>query len=357
MKRDSPTYGVSAELDILESLKEQLANLVAKSNPVEADEMKQEIRREEKKRNEESHESEPKLEFTPVKDSEAITAGESEEIDEVEDEVGDAKSEGGVAGERSGEDETNNDEEQKIESKKDSDALKELVGSDGGEDETDGDLDKEVPESDASPAPGVKVGEDETERGEASIPRSGDIEGSDTTDTDTSDSSQEKDNESSSTASFGGSSSSLTAGTQEEDPNLSAADLDSKENRADSSEFSSQASTSQADQATRDADEVAHFKGVDAATLAKLTGEAPPPAAEDPTAAPTSNDQANQIYKSFEFDFVFFVIAVAVLYYIFQPFKSIDTRSSLASKADKENIALTHLERGQVAPEVDEKNA
>ena len=117
------------------------------------------------------------------------------------------------------------------------------------------------------------------------------------------------------------------------------------------------------DQAEQDMKEVAHFKGVDADTLQKLTGQAPPEI-EEPTTAPTNSDQSGTL-QSLSFDIIFFVGIVGILYYLFQPFKSQEVvlpklgggSSHGQPKRDDANIALTHLERGNAAPIVDEKDA
>merc|ERR1711871_1775461 len=111
MKRDNPNYNVAAELDLLSTLKEQLADLVIKKDPETGNAMKQELLREKEKRTRNSHKSEPHLAFKPVEGNEVVTSGQSEGVEEADESDGEMdknvkEEEGVVAGAKSQQDET-----------------------------------------------------------------------------------------------------------------------------------------------------------------------------------------------------------------------------------------------------------
>ena len=341
MKRDNPNYNVAAELDLLATLKEQLADIVIKKDPETGGAMKQELLREKNKRDRNSHKSEPHVAYKPVVGNEAVS---SEQSEGVEDEDENARGSDGLplTGDEEAENERSaaKDEEQREESSKEEKQLSPVVNKD--EDESNGEMDKDVKEEDGLTT-GAKTRQDETEKGESSASLKAAING---------------EPEYSATGGAAESPAVDEGSVQSNSKVTSTSDEAGALQPADGSKGVTR------DQAAQENEEVAHFKGVDANTLQKLTGQAPPEP-EEPTASPTSADQANQILHSLEYDIIFFIGAVGILYYLFQPFKSqevVPPRLGGGSmhgqpKRDDTSIALTHLERGNAAPIVDEKDA
>lgn len=377
MKRDNPAYNVAAELDLLVTLKEQLADIVIKKDPATGNAMKAELLREATKRSKNSHKSEPNIAYKPVVGSGAVTNGESEGV---EDEDENAKGSDGlpitgdevaVDEEVADEETAAEDQEQKEESAKDEEQLTTIRNAD--EDESGGEMDKDVKEEEGVTA-GSATGEDETEKGESSAVLKAAIsgDGEATAGTGTEDGAGQSSQPDAAVSGVAGDTSVGDGSAQPttlkekgvsdesgESPAVAAQPATATADSADQG-----ASKDQADQRAQDADEVAHFKGVDANTLMKLTGQAPPEEVE-PTVPPTSSEQANSILKSLEYDVIFFIVVVGILYYLFQPFSSQEVvpprmgggSSHGQPKRDDATIALTHLERGNAAPIVDEKNA
>ena len=372
MKRDNPAYNVAAELDLLVTLKEQLADIVIKKDPATGNAMKAELLREATKRSKNSHKSEPNVAYKPVVGSGAVTDGESEGV---EDEDENAKGSDGlpITGDEVAVDEETaaEDQEQKEESAKDEEQLTTIRNAD--EDESGGEMDKDVKEEEGVTA-GSATGEDETEKGESSAALKAAIsgDGEATAGTGTADGAGQSSQPDAAVSGAAGDTSIGDGSAQPttlkekgvsdesgESPAVAPQPVTATTDSADRG-----ASKDQANQRAQDADEVAHFKGVDANTLMKLTGQAPPEEVE-PTAPPTSSEQANSIVKSLEYDVIFFIVVVGILYYLFQPFSSQEVvpprmgggSSHGQPKRDDATIALTHLERGNAAPIVDEKNA
>merc|ERR1711988_1337699 len=331
MKRDNPNYNVAAELDLLSTLKEQLADLVIKKDPETGNAMKQELLREKNKRSRNSHKSEPNLAFKPVEGNEVVTSGESEGVEDGDE---DARGADGLPI-------TSDEEAEKGES---SAALKAAIN---------GDVEDSVGAgTTATDQPADTIAK-------ASTTTSATTAAARTTNDATSDGS---------TASSDGND--AASETSSEGSALSTA-LKEKGVSDESGEVQPMSSATpdsnqgvMKDQAEQDAAEVAHFKGVDANTLQKLTGQAPPEPVEPP-APPASNKNQSDTLGSLSFDIIFFIGVVGILYYLFQPFKSQEVvpprlgggSSHGQPKRDDANIALTHLERGNVAPIVDEKDA
>merc|ERR1711871_257245 len=391
MKRDNPNYNVAAELDLLSTLKEQLADLVIKKDPETGNAMKQELLREKEKRDRNSHKSEPHLAFKPVEGNEVVTSGQSEGVEDGDE---DARGADGlpITSDEEEEKSAAKDEEQKEESSKEE---KELATVDNKEaDESDGEMDKNVKEEEGVVA-GAKSQQDETEKGESSAALKAAISGNTEDSVEAGTTATDQTNQlADTTAKASTTTSATTAAVRTTNDATDDGSTTSSDGNGAASETSAEGSTLSTalrekgvsdesgelqpvssatpdsnqgvikDHAEQDAAEVAHFKGVDANTLQKLTGQAPPEPVEPP-APPASSNKDSDTLGSLSFDIIFFIGVVGILYYLFQPFKSQEVvpprlgggSSHGQPKRDDANIALTHLERGNVAPIVDEKDA
>jgi Polysaccharide lyase len=67
MKKDSPTYVVDLEKDLIYDLKEALVNVTASENPDESQELRIQLAQQDAKKKMRQHASEPKLKYTPPK--------------------------------------------------------------------------------------------------------------------------------------------------------------------------------------------------------------------------------------------------------------------------------------------------
>ena len=165
MKRDNPNYNVAAELDLLSTMKEQLADIVIKKDPETGNAMKQELLREKNKKSRNSHKSEPRVAYNPVQGTESATSGQSEGGEDEDEENARGADGLPITSDEEEEQTAAKDEEQKEESVKEEKELSSMDSKDA--DESDGEMDKNVKEEEGVVV-GAKTQEDETEKGESS---------------------------------------------------------------------------------------------------------------------------------------------------------------------------------------------